>query len=90
MAAYSDAVKATTVSKQIREIQTLAVADGKDTILTLTLKDGSHVQYVVKAPAPTAGSEQRSETLETWQLASLGTAVSTGDATLPLGIGLRI
>ena len=91
---YSDAVKATTVSKQISEIQTLAVADSKDTILSLTLKDGSHVQYVVKALAPlgasTAGSEQRSETLANWQFASLVTAVSIGDATLPLGIGLRI
>ena len=91
---YSDAVKATTVSKQISEIQTLAVADSKDTILSLTLKDGSHVQYVVKAAAPlgasTAASEQRSETLENWQLASLVTAVSLGDVAVPLGIALRI
>jgi len=91
---YSDAVKATTVSKQIIEIQTLAVADSKDTILSLTLKDGSHVQYVVKAAAPlgasTAASEQRSETLENWQLASLVTAVSLGDVAVPLGIALRI
>ena len=91
---YSDVVKATTVSKQVSEIQTLALADSKDTLLSLTLKDGSHVQYVVKAAAPlgvlTAESGQHSETLENWQFATLVTAVSLGDSTEPLAIAPRI
>ena len=47
---YSDAVKITAMSKQVSAMQTMAVANSKDTVLSLTLSDGSNVQYVVKAP----------------------------------------
>ena len=92
---YVDAVKATTVSKQISAIQTLAVAGSKEAVLSLTLSDGSNVQYLVKTPEPqtvntTKTVEHSKETLQNWQLTSLGTAVNVGDATVPLGISLRI
>lgn len=92
---YSDAVKATTVSKQIKTIQTLAVADSKETVLSLTLSDGSHVQYVIKAPQaqsvnPAGIEEPARENIQKWQLANLGTALNVGDARLPMGIALRI
>ena len=92
---YSDAVKATTMSKQITAIETLAVADSKETVLSLTLGDGSHVQYLVKAPetpsanAPTIEEPAR-QNIQKWQLANLGTAVNLGDARLPMGVALRM
>jgi len=93
---YGDAVKATTVSKQISAIQTLAVAgSSKDAVLSLTLSDGSNAQYLVKALEPqtvntTKTVEHSKETIQNWQLASLRTAVNVGDAKLPLGIALKI
>jgi hypothetical protein len=91
---YSNAVRATTLSKQISAIQTFAVADSKDAVLSLTLGDGSNVKYLVKAESPvthTPKSDERSvDTLQNWQLASLGTAINVGASTVPLGIALRI
>ena len=91
---YSDAVRTTTVSKQISAIRTFAVAGSKEAVLSLTLSDGSNVKYVVKAEppvSPTSKSDEHSaDTLQNWQLASLGTAINVGAATVPLGIALRI
>ena len=91
---YSDAVKATTMSKQISTIQTFAVADSEEAVLSLTLSDGSNVKYVVKASKPTAAQtgkrKHSAEILQNWQLASVGTAVNVGDAAVPLGIALKI
>jgi hypothetical protein len=90
---YSDAVRATTVSKQISAIQTFAVADSKEAVLSLTLSDGSNVKYIVKAGEPAQSpkrDDHSAEILQNWQLASAGTAVNVGDGTVPLGIALRI
>jgi hypothetical protein len=92
---YSDAVRATTVSKQISAIQTFAVAESKEAVLSLTLSDGSNIKYVVKASEPYAAqspkqAEHSAEIQQNWQLASAGTAVNVGDAKVPLGIALRI
>ena len=92
---YSATVKTTTMSKQISAIETLAVADSKETVLSLTLGDGSHVQYLVKAPetpsanAPTIEEPAR-QNIQKWQLANLGTAINSGDARLPMGIALKM
>ena len=92
---YVDAVKATTVSKQISSIQTLPVAGSNEAVLSLTLSDGSKTQYLIKAPElrtlNTAQTDEHSkETIQDWQLTRLGTAVNIGDASLPRGIALRI
>jgi len=88
-------VRATTVSKQISAIQTFAVAESKEAVLSLTLSDGSNVKYVVKASEPYTAqlpkqAAHSAEILQDWQLASAGTAVNVGDAKVPLGIALRI
>ncbi len=92
---YSDAVRVTTMSKQISAIQTFAVADSKEAVLSLTLSDGSNIKYVVKASEPQAAhtakrDEHSTEIMQNLQLASLGTAVNVGDVPVPLGIALRI
>jgi hypothetical protein len=90
---YSYAVKATTVSKQISAIQTFAADNGKDAVLSLTLSDGSNIQYLVK-PAEQrhvkTTDEKTTQAIHGWQLTSLGTAVNVGDAAMPLGMALRI
>jgi hypothetical protein len=92
---YSDAIKATTVSKQISEIQTLPVAGGKEAVLALTLSDGSKTHYLVKATdsrsrMSAVTDERAKEAIQKSQLAELGTAVNVGDAAVPLGIALKI
>ena len=92
---YSDTVKATTVSKQISAIQTLPVAGSREAVLSLTLSDGSRTQYLVKATEPRSAipvmtDEHVKEAIQNAQLTSLGTAVNDSDATVPLGIALRI
>jgi len=92
---YSDAVKATTVSKQISAIQTLPVSGSKEAVLSLTLSDGSRTQYLVKATEPRSAisvmtDEQAREAIQNAQLTSLGTVINDGTATVPLGLALRI
>ena len=92
---YSDAVKATTASKQISAIQTLPVADSSEAVLSLTLSDGSHIQYLIKAAQPrsanpTGREEQAGESVHKWEFASLGTALNVGGARLPAGIALKM
>ena len=70
------------------------MADSKDAVLSVTLSDGSNVKYVVKSEPSvdrTPKSDERSsEILQNWELASSGTAINLGAATVPLGIALRI
>ncbi len=92
---YADAVKATTVSKQISAIQTLAVTDSKEAVLSVTLSDGSNIQYLVKGAEPrnlnaTDRQEELRESVQKWELASLGSALNVGDTSLPHGIALKL
>jgi hypothetical protein len=92
---YADAVKATTESKQISTIQTVGVADSDKAVLSLTLSDGSNVQYLVKAAdsqlSRRAFTNRRpKENLQNWELTSLGTAVNVGEAVVPLGLTLKM
>ncbi len=88
---YFDTVNKTTASKQIATIQTLPVDGSKDLVLSLTLSDGDNVQYLVKAgkaeKSAAASKEGLSkESVQSWRLTSLGTALNVGDFELPLGI----
>ena len=92
---YLDAVNKTTASQQVATIQTVPVAESKDMVLSLTLRDGNNIQYLIKsAKAEKSGvatKEQLSkEAVQGWRLTSLGTALSIGDAQVPLGIALNI
>ena len=92
---YSETVKVTTVSKQISAIRTFAADDRKGAVLSVTLGDGSSVQYLVKAAEvqqvkTPKTNELPKEMVQNFRLASLKTAVNVGDAKLPLGIALEI
>lgn len=92
---YFDTVNKTAALNQIAAIQTMAPAEGKDLVLSVTLRDGTNVKYVIKAGgvATVDGAAQNGfskEPVPAWEMSRLATALSTGDQTLPLGIALTI
>ena len=93
---YFDTVNKTAALNQIAAMQTMAVAEGKDLVLSVTLRDGNNVKYVIKlgeAIAAADGAAKKGfskELVPAWEVSRLATALSTGDQTLPLGIKLSI
>jgi hypothetical protein len=92
---YFETVSKTTAAKQISALQTVPTAEGKETVLTVTLSDGNNVRYIIKT-AKRDGSDTAiqevftKEPLSSWELSSSGTALSVGDSALPLGIAVKI
>lgn len=93
---YVDTVGKTTLSTRIASLQTLGSQEGKDMVLSVTLNDGANVKYLVKLlqadkkPEATAKEAVAKETVSSWELEKLGTALSTGDNAMPLGVALKI
>lgn len=93
---YMDTVGKTTLSTRIASIHTLASEEGKDLVLSLTLSDGNNVKYLVKLPqrdsSPVSNTHEAvaKQTVSSWEMEQLGTAMSIGDNALPLGIALKI
>ncbi|HXV84547.1 MAG TPA: hypothetical protein VEG60_32255 [Candidatus Binatia bacterium] len=92
---YMDTVTKTGLSTRISAMQTLATEEGKQMVLSVTLTDGNNVKYLIKLPQVDklqAGVKEvaSTEKVSAWELESLGTALSTGDHPLPLGIALKI
>jgi hypothetical protein len=92
---YADTVNKTSLSSRIAGLQTLATEEGKQMVLSVTLDDGNNVKYLIKLPPAekleTAAKEEvRVEKVSSWELERLGTALSTGDHALPLGVALKI
>lgn len=92
---YLDTRDKTAALNQIAAIQTLSATESKETILSVTLRDGTNVKYLVKpGPATTPDGAAKSglskESVSSWEISKLGTALSIGDQTLPLGIALTI
>jgi hypothetical protein len=93
---YVDTVGKTALSNRIASLQTLGSQEGKDLVLSMTLSDGSNVKYLIKLPQgdrpQDAGAKEAvaKETVSSWELEKLGTALSVGDNVLPLGVALKI
>ncbi|HEX2931435.1 MAG TPA: hypothetical protein VHV54_17045 [Candidatus Binatia bacterium] len=91
---YTDTVNKTSLSSRIAGLQTLGTEEGKQLVLSVTQIDGNNVKYLVKLPQADkleAAKEANSkEKVSSWEIERLGTALSTGDSTLPLGIALKI
>ena len=92
---YADTVNKTSLSTRIAGLQTLATEEGKQMVLSVTLSDGNNVKYLIKLPeggkaqvAP--GEAVKLEKVSTWELERLGTALSTGDNPLTLGVALKL
>lgn len=92
---YVDTVGKTAISNRIASLQTLGSQEGKDLVLSVTLSDGSNVKYLVKPPLADASraaveNAVAKETVSSWELERLGTALSIGANAMPLGVALKI
>ena len=88
-------VNKTTATTQIAALQTLAMDEKKEMVLSVTLKDGSNVKYLIKsATADTLDAATKAgiskQKVSSWELSNLRTALSIGDNPLPLGVALKI
>jgi hypothetical protein len=92
---YKYTVNQTTATTQIAALQTLVTEEGKETVLSVTLKDGSNVKYLIKsAKADTLDAAAKEaisrEKVSSWDMAQSGTALSIGTNLLTPGIALKV
>jgi hypothetical protein len=92
---YTDTVNKTSLSSRIAGLQTLGTEEGKQMVLSVTLSDGNNVKYLIKLPQAdklqaAAKEDVKIEKVSSWELERLGTALSTGDNPLPMGMALKI
>jgi hypothetical protein len=92
---YMYTVNKTTVATRIAALQTLATEDGKETVLSVTLKDGSNVKYFIKSSKPDVTDAATKEAISTQKVSSYdmeqsGTILSIGESPLPLGVALKV
>ena len=91
---YADTVNKTSLSSRIAGLQTLATEEGKQMVLSVTQSDGSNVKYLIKLPQAdklqVAKEAAANEKVSSWEIEKLGTALSTGNNPLPLGIALTM
>ena len=91
---YVDTANKTSLSSRIAALQTLATEEGKQMVLSVTLSDGNNVKYLIKLPQAdklqVVKEATPNEKVSSWEIERLGTALSTGDNPLPLGIALKM
>lgn len=92
---YMDTVKKTSLATQVAVFQTLATEEGKEMVLSVTLKDGSNAKYLIKSPkADTLDAATKEgfskEKVSSWEMSQLGTALSIGESPLALGVAVKI
>jgi hypothetical protein len=92
---YTETVKTTTSATQVAAFQTLGMEEGKEMVLSVTLKDGSNIKYLIKSPeAATLDAATKEgiskEKVSSYQISQLSTALSIGESPLPLGVAVKI
>jgi hypothetical protein len=91
---YADTLSKTSLSSRIAGLQTLATEEGKQMVLSVTLSDGNNVKYLIKLPQAdklqVTKETTPNEKISSWEMERLGTALSTGENPLPLGIDLKL
>lgn len=92
---YNYTVNKTTGTTQIAALQTMALEEGKETVLSLTLKDGSNVKYRIKSPTADALAAATKEGISkqkvsSWDMEQSGTILTIGESPLPLGVALKV
>ena len=92
---YKYTVNNTTATTRIGALQTLAKEDGKEMVLSLTLKDGSNFKYLIKSPqADTLGAATKEgiskQKVSSYDMEQSGTVLSIGESPLPLGVALKV
>ena len=92
---YKYTVNDTTLAKQIAALQTLPTEEGKETVLSITLKDGSNVKYLIKPPTGAISEAVKkdgisNQKVSSYEISGLGTAFNVGDNQLSPGIAVKI
>ena len=90
---YADTVNKTSLSTQIAGLQTLATEEGKQMVLSVTQSDGANVKYLIKLPEADKSAVAATEApgkISKWEVERLGTALSTGNNPLTLGVELKL
>ncbi len=92
---YKYTVTKTTSTTQIAALQTLAMEDGKDMVLSVTLKDGSTVKYRINTPtgdtlAAATKDGVSKQKVSTYDMEQSGTVLSIGESPLPVGVALKV
>jgi len=64
-------------------------------VLSVTLSDGNNAKYLIKLPQAdklqaAVTEAPAAEKVSSWEIERLGTALSTGNNPLPLGVALQI
>jgi hypothetical protein len=92
---YMYTVAKTTGTTRIAALQTMATEDGKETVLSVTLKDGSNVKYFIKpSKADTMDAATKEgfskQKVSAYEMEQSGTLLSIGESPLPLGVALKV
>jgi hypothetical protein len=92
---YMYTVTKTAATTQIAMLQTLPTEEGKGTVLSVTLKDGSNVKYLIKpSQADTLDAATKEgiskQKVSSWDMEKSGTVLSIGESPLPLGVALKV
>jgi hypothetical protein len=92
---YKYTVNKTTATTQIAALQTLAMEEKKEMVLSVTLKDGSNVKYLIKSPtADTLDAATKEgiskQKVSSYDMEQSGTVLSIGESPLPLGVALKV
>jgi len=92
---YMYTANKTALSTQIAALQTLVMEEGKETVLSVTLKDGSNVKYRIKSPtADTLDAATKEgiskQKVSSWDMEQSGTVLSIGESPLPPGVALKV
>jgi hypothetical protein len=92
---YNYTVTKTIATTQTAVVQTMAIEDGKDMALMITLKDGSTAKYRIQSPTAEALAAATKDGMSRQKLSSYdmdqaGTILNMGENPLPLGIALKV
>jgi hypothetical protein len=92
---YNYTVNKTTATTQMAALQTMALEEGKEIVLSVTLKDGSNVKYRIKSPtaeelAAATKDGVSKQKVSNYDMEQSGTVLSIGESPLALGVALKV
>jgi hypothetical protein len=91
---YMYTVNKTSLATQIAAVQTLPTEDGKEAVLSITLKDGSNVKYLIKAPTAEMLASKKDgtskEKVSSYEISQLRSAFDVGESPLSPGIAVKV
>ncbi len=93
---YKYTVDDTTLAKQVTTLQTLPTEEGKDMVLSITLKDGTNVRYLLKPPTAAITEALKKEGISnqkvsSYEISGLGPpAFNVGESPLSPGMAVKV